>query len=118
MDPEGIEEEGVAQMKGDISMYPLFGDRLITIRESKDKSALPYINNRFQYDLPIETIDVEDVLKVIQYIRVNPNRSCSPEEVHAIVEQIKKLLTDAVMKMEHHKRYLNKRGTDNDTEGT
>lgn len=104
-------------MKGDQSIYPLFGNRIITIRESKERDALPYINKRFEYYLPIETIDVEDVLKVIQYIRVNPNRSCSPEEVHAMVEQIKKLLTDAVLNMEHHQRYLNrKRGIDNDTE--
>ncbi len=105
-------------MKGDQSIYPLFGNRIMTIRESKERDALPYINKRFEYYLPIETIDVEDVLKVIQYIRVNPNRSCSPEEVSQIVEQIKKLLTDAVLSMDHHKRYLNKRGIDNDTEGS
>ena len=105
-------------MKGDQSIYPLFGNRIITIRESKERDALPYINKRFEYYLPIETIDVEDVLKVIQYIRVNPNRSCSPEEVRQIVEQIKKLLTEAVLNMDHHKRYLNKRGIDNDTEGS
>lgn len=105
-------------MKGDKRVLPLIGNRLLTVTEQTDKSALPYINKRIEYFMPIETIDVEEVLKVIQYIRVNPTRACSPEEVRQIVEQIKALLTDAVMNIEHHKRYLNKRGSDNDTEGT
>lgn len=105
-------------MKGDKRVFPLIGNRLLTVTEQTDRSALPYINRRFEYYLPIETIDVEEVLKVIQYIRVNPTRACSPEEVRQIVEQIKQLLTDAVMNIEHHKRYMNKKGVDNDTEGT
>ncbi len=105
-------------MKGDKRVFPLIGNRLLTVTDQTDRSALPYINKRIEYFLPIETIDVEEVLKVIQYIRVNPTRACSPEEVRQIVEQIKALLTDAVMNIEHHKRYLNKRGSDNDTEGT
>lgn len=105
-------------MKGDKRVFPLIGNRLLTVTEQTDRSALPYINKRIEYFLPIETIDVEEVLKVIQYIRVNPTRACSPEEVRQIVEQIKALLTDAVMNIEHHKRYLNRRGSDNDTEGT
>lgn len=105
-------------MKGDKRVFPLIGNRLLTVTEQTDRSALPYINKRIEYFMPIETIDVEEVLKVIQYIRVNPTRACSPEEVRQIVEQIKALLTDAVMNIEHHKRYLNKRGSDNDTEGT
>ncbi len=105
-------------MKGDKRVFPLFGNRLLTVTEQTDKSALPYINKRIEYFMPIETIDVEEVLKVIQYIRVNPTRACSPEEVYQIVEQIKALLTDAIMNIEHHKRYLNRRGSDNDTEGT
>lgn len=105
-------------MKGDKMVLPLMGNRLLTVTEQADKSALPYINKRIAYYIPIETIDVEEVLKVIRYIRVNPTRACSPEEVRQIVEQIKKLLTDAVMNIEHHERYLNKRGSDNDTEGT
>lgn len=105
-------------MKGDKRVFPLIGNRLLTVTEQADQSALPYINKRIEYFMPIETIDVEEVLKVIQYIRVNPTRACSPEEVRQIVEQIKALLTDAVMNIEHHKRYLNKRGSDNDTEGT
>ena len=105
-------------MKGDKRVFPLIGNRLLTVTEQTDKSALPYINKRIEYFMPIETIDVEEVLKVIQYIRVNPTRACSPEEVYQIVEQIKALLTDAVNNIEHHKRYLNRRGSDNDTEGT
>lgn len=105
-------------MKGDKRVFPLIGNRLLTVTEQTDRSALPYINKRIEYFMPIETIDVEEVLKVIQYIRVNPTRACSPEEVRQIVEQIKALLTDAVMNIEHHKRYLNRRGADNDTEGT
>ena len=105
-------------MKGDKRVFPLIGNRLLTVTEQTDRSALPYINKRIEYFLPIETIDVEEVLKVIQYIRVNPTRACSPEEVRQIVEQINALLTDAVMNIEHHKRYLNRRGSDNDTKGT
>lgn len=105
-------------MKGDKRVFPLIGNRLLTVTEQTDRSALPYINKRIEYFMPIETIDVEEVLKVIQYIRVNPTRACSPEEVRQIVEQIKALLTDAVMNIEHHKRYLNRRGSENDTEGT
>ena len=105
-------------MKGDKMVYPLFGNRILTVTESKEKNALPYINKRFEYFIPIEAVKVEDVLAVIQYIRVNPTRACSPEEVYGIVEQIKHLLTEAVQNMDHYNIHLNKRGIDNDTEGS
>lgn len=106
-------------MKGDKTLYPLPDGKYLIVTEQRDSSALPFIHRRIGYNMPIETIDVADVLKVIQYIRVNPNRACSPEEVRAMVEQIKALLTDAVMKMKHHERYLDgrERGT-HDTKGT
>lgn len=97
-------------MKGDKRVFPLFGNRLLTVTEQTDKSALPYINKRFEYLLPVETVDVDQLLPLIDYIRVHPNRSCTPEEVTAIVEQIKSFLKEAIANMEHHKRYNNERG--------
>ena len=97
-------------MKGDKALLPLFGNRFIDYTEKKDKSALPYINKRFEYSLPIETVDVDQLLPLIDYIRVHPNRSCTPEEVTAIVEQIKAFLKESITNMPHHKRYINDKG--------
>ena len=113
MDHEAAEEERLAQMKGDKRIYPLVGNRILTVTEKKDQSALPYLDKRFEYFLPVETVDVDEVLQLIEYIRVNPNRACSPEEVCGIVEQIKAFLKEAVSEMPHHKRYNNDRGQNN-----
>ena len=106
-------------MKGQKTIYPFWDGKYIVLTEQREDSALPFIRKRIEYRMPIETIDVEEMLKVINYIRVKPNRDCTPEEVCQMVEQIKALLTEAVMKMKHHERYLDgrERGT-HDKEGT
>lgn len=106
-------------MKGDKTIYPLTGGQYMIVTERRESSALPFIKKRIEYQLPIETIDVDEILKVISYIRVNPNRDCTPEEVRMMVEQIKALLIDAVTKMKHHQRYMSEReGGRNDKERT
>ena len=103
-------------MKGQKTIYPFFDGKYMVVTEQRDDSALPFIHRRIAYHIPIETIDVEEMLKVINYIRVKPNRNCTPEEVCQMVEQIKALLTEAVMKMQHHERYMYEReGGHNDT---
>lgn len=106
-------------MKGQKTIYPFWDGKYIVLTEQREDSALPFIRKRIEYRMPIETIDVEEMLKVINYIRVKPNRDCTPEEVCQMVEQIKALLTEAVMRMKHHERYLDgrERGT-HDKEGT
>ena len=106
-------------MKGKKTIYPFFGGKFMIITEQKEDSANPFILKRIAYHMPIETVDVEEVLKVIRFIRVKPNRDCTPDEVCQMVEQIKALMTEAVMKMKHHERYLyEQEGGQDDKEGT
>ncbi|MBR6507463.1 MAG: hypothetical protein IKT37_07690 [Clostridia bacterium] len=99
-------------------IFPLLDGRYLEVHQRKIQNALPYINERIEYYMPIETVDVEDVKKVINYIRVNVNRDCTSAEVNGLVVQIKDLLIDALEHMEKHERYMyEERGTgsDNDT---
>lgn len=94
-----------------------FDDQFLEVTETKIRNALPYISKRIAYNMPIDTIDVADVLALIAYIKVNPDRSCSAEEVRQIVEAVKSFLIEGVQNMEHHQRFLSERGT-NDEEGS
>lgn len=95
-------------------IFRYFEGKYLEVEERRIRNALPYIQDRIKYFMPIETIDVEEMLKVIRYVRVRPNRPCSPEEVTALVEQIKAMLTEAVNNMEHHERFLSDKGARND----
>ena len=87
-------------------LFPLIDGRYLEVEQRKIQNAMPLIEKRIQYYMPIETVDVEDVRDVIRYIRVNVNRPCSAEEVNGLVEQIKSLMLDALDHMDKHDRYL------------
>ena len=101
-------------------LFPLMDGRFMEVKDKKVTCALPYIERRIEYYMPIDTIDVDEMLKVISFIRVNPSRDCSPQEVLQIVESIKGLLVDAIAHMPKHQRYLYERGNgeNNDEEGS
>lgn len=87
-------------------LFPLANGKFLEVQQRKITNAMPFIQDRIEYYLPIETVDVEDVRDVIRFIRVNVNRSCSAEEVNRLVEQIKALMLDALDNMEKHDRYM------------
>lgn len=87
-------------------LFPLANGKFLEVQQRKIQNAMPYIQEKIEYYLPIETVDVEDVRDVIRYIRVNVNRPCSAEEVNGLVKQIKALMLDALDHMEKHDRYL------------
>ena len=108
-------------MRGDGTrryLFPLFDGKYLEVKDKKVTSALPYIERRIGYFMPIDTIDVGEMLKVISFVRVNPNRACSPEEVVQIVESIKSLLVDAIGHMPKHQRFLNEKGGCHDEKGS
>lgn len=86
------------------------------IKQYKILSACPYINERIGYFMPIDTVDVEEVKKLVRYVGVRVNRACSPEEVNKLVEQIKGFLLESLEHMEHHERYMYERGTEHESE--
>ena len=97
-------------------LLPYFDGQYQKIHQDQIVSALPYIQRRLQYSIGIDTVDVEDVKKLIRYINVNVSRPCQPEEVRGLVEQIKAFLTESVDNMPHHERYLSERDCDHGDE--
>lgn len=77
-------------------LFPLADGRFLEVKQSKIDNALPYIERRLEYFLPVECVEKNEIIKVIHYIRVNVNRDCRKEEVNGLVEQIKKLLLDTL----------------------
>lgn len=94
-----------------------FDGQFMTAEDQRIRSAIPFIERRLEYSMPIDTIDVPDVLALIDYIKVNPNRSCSAEEVRSIVEAVKSFLLEGIENMEHHQRFISERGR-NDAKGS
>ena len=94
-------------MKGQKTIYPHVGGQFMEITENKEKNALPFIEKRIEYFLPIETVDVEEVKKLLRYINVKVNRDCTMEEVQMIVNQIRGFLADALDQLPKHERYNN-----------
>ena len=94
-------------MKGQKTYYPYPGGKYIEITENKEKNALPYIEKRIEYLLPVETVDVEEVRKLLQYINVKVNRDCTKEEVQMIVGQIRAFLADALDQLPKYERHRN-----------
>ena len=97
-------------------LIPFFDGQYQKIHQDQIVSAFPHIEKRLQYSIPIDTVDVEDVKKLIRYINVNVSRPCQPEEVRGLVEQIKAFLAESIDKMPHHERYLSERDCDHDDE--
>ena len=77
-------------------LFPLGDGRFLEVKQSKIDNALPYIERRLEYFLPVECVEKNEIIKVIHYIRVNVNRDCRKEEVNGLVEQIKQLLLDTL----------------------
>ena len=77
-------------------LFPLADGRFLEVKQNKIDNALPYIERRLEYFLPVECEEKNEIIKVIHYIRVNVNRDCRKEEVNGLVEQIKQLLLDTL----------------------
>ena len=78
----------------------------LSIRQNGERFGLNEVTKRIQYYVPIDTVDVKAVMDLIDFIRINVNRDCNPEEVHNIVESMKKFLKESIEKMQHYKRYM------------
>ena len=101
-------------------LFPLADGRFLEVKQNKIDNALPYIERRLEYFLPVECVEKNEIIKVIHYIRVNVNRDCRKEEVNGLVEQIKQLLLDTLDHMttyELHRWQEYKYDDDDDMEG-
>ena len=99
------------------TLYPLGNGKYLEVGQNKIQSALPYIRKKIEYYLPIEMVDVDEVKKVVSYIRVNVNRDCTAQEVNQLIAQIKGLLFEALDHMPKYERYLSE-GRKHDQEGS
>jgi len=77
-------------------LFPLADGRFLEVKQNKIDNALPYIERRLEWFLPVECVEKDEIKKVINYIRVNVNRDCRKEEVNGLVAQIKQLLLDTL----------------------
>lgn len=91
-------------------LFPLPDGRFLEVYQNKITSAIPFIEKRLSYSIPVDCVDVDEVKKVISYIRVNVNRDCTADEVNGIVNSIKKLMLDALEAMPKHERYISGKG--------
>lgn len=99
-------------------LYPLGNGKYMEVKDQKERSALPYIKKKIEYYMPVEMVDVEEIKKVISYIRVNVNRDCTAQEVNQLIGQIKGLLFEALDHMKKYERYLSEGREENDAEGS
>jgi len=77
-------------------LFPLADGRFLEVKQNKIDNALPYIERRLEYFLPVECVEKNEIIKVVHYIRVNVNRDCRKEEVNGLVAQIKNLLLETL----------------------
>ena len=87
-------------------LIPYLDGQWLAVRQIGERCALDDITKRIQYWLPIDTVDVDEVMKLIDYIRINVNRDCTPEEVKGIVESMKNFLTESIQNMPHNQRFM------------
>ena len=100
------------------TLYPLGNGKYLEVGQNKIQNALPYIRKKIEYYLPIEMVDVDEVKKVVSYIRVNVNRDCTAQEVNQLIAQIKGLLFEALDHMTKYERYLSEGRKRDDQEGS
>ena len=86
--------------------------KLFVFTKNHERSALKHIQKRIEYWMPIETVDVEEMKKVINGIHVVIAESATPEEVGTIINEMKAFLIGAIDKMPKHERYLCKKEGD------
>lgn len=99
-------------------LIPLPNGKFLDVKRNVVDNALPYINRRLEYFLPIECVDKKEIQKVIGYIRVNVNRDCTKDEVNGLVASIKNLLLEALDNMPTYERHMwNEYKYDDDMEG-
>lgn len=87
-------------------LFPLADGRFLEVKQNKINNALPYVEKRLAYWLPIECVDKDEIKKVISYIRVNVNRDCTKDEVNGLVASIKNLLFEALDHMTTYERHM------------
>ena len=87
-------------------LFPLADGRFLEVKQNKIDNALPYVEKRLAYWLPIECVDKDEIKKVISYIRVNVNRDCTKDEVNGLVASIKNLLLEALDHMQTYERHM------------
>lgn len=87
-------------------LIPYLDGQWLSVRQLGDRCALDEINKRIEYWISIDTVDVKDVLALVDYIKINVNRDCTPEEVRGIVDSMKNFLVESLKKMKHHQRHI------------
>lgn len=83
-------------------LFPLPDGKFLEVKQNKIDCALPYIDKRFEALLPTYVVNVDEVKKLLQYIRVRVDRDCTKEEVNSLVEQIRGLLSEALEHMDQY----------------
>ena len=73
-----------------------------------EKSALPYIQKRFERLIPVETISTDDLRATIQSIAVDVQRNLTPAEVQQAVDAIKNFMLQEIDNAE--KYYVDRKG--------
>ena len=87
-------------------LIPYLDGQWLAIRRLGDNCGLNEINKRIEYWIPIDTVDVKAVMDLIDFIHINVNRDCTPEEVRNIVESMKSFLKESIEKMPHNERHM------------
>lgn len=87
-------------------------NRRLYFKKLGTQSALPHIQKRIEYRMPIEMIDVSDIERAINGLHVVIDKPVSPEEVGTMLNEIKRFLLDEIKKMPKHERYLCKKEED------
>lgn len=91
-------------------LLPYFDGKYLDVKRNQIDNALPYITSRIYRQMPLILVDIDEVNKVVDYIHVKVKRDCTPEEVAQLVEQIKRLMRDALDGMPHYERPAEERG--------
>ena len=80
--------------------------KIYRAQQQGEDNALPFIQKRIEFYMPIETVKVEDITKLINDVHVDFKRDITKEEAKQIIEVIKHTLIDEVDKMK--KYYIDK----------
>lgn len=77
-----------------------------------ENNALPYIQKRIEYLMPVEMVDIEKVKQIIQNLKVNYNRDITVDEAKFILQLIKQKLIEQIEQL--NKYYINKEDLKNE----
>ena len=73
---------------------------------NRNDSALPIIQEKIERNMPVETVDVENVKKAVLSFNVNFQRSLTPDEAKTLVETLKGFILKEIDKAD--KYYVSK----------